>query len=409
MVETRGIEPSYDSILKPQYPYITVVSYLFRCPFIMDTYYEGHQMDTTSYIPTETKGIKVHKSNKTYLLDFRIDGKRHRKQIPSMPIKEAITALNDFKSFIIKQSTIQVDLNSTVDEYWQIFRQTKRWKQYYEKEMNLYYEKNIKQHLGNLKIIEVKGRHFTALNTTLTHLSTRTQKKAYEILKPLFEQAIEDDLIEKNPIKKSHIPVRNGLSEKKIITNAEVKYRYLYQTFQNMFNSTMFYEKENYQSALNPHLLAIFLFGFHGRRVNEVLTLQWEDINMIMDTYVVRKESSKVNTDMTFKLPQDIRQALVNMSTERNGNVFNVSNKTIQRSYSTIRTLSGIPDFTFHWMRNLAVSALASSGVDTTHLSAMLGHQDSSTVKKYLSLQRTASTNVTNDATAKLLAWDEEE
>lgn len=370
---------------------------------------KGHQMDTSSYIKTDIKGIKVHKSNKTYLLDFRIDNKRYRKQIPAMPIKEAITALNDFKSSIIKQGTIQVDLHSTVDEYWQLFRQTKKWKHDYENRMNLYYEKNIKQHLGNLKVIDIKGRHFTALNTTLTHLSTRSQKKAYEILKPLFDQAIEDDLIEKNPIKKSHIPVRNGLSEKKIITNAEVKYRYLYQAFQNMFNSTMLYEKENYQCEINPHLLAIFLFGFHGRRLNEVLSLQWEDINLIMDTYIVRKESSKINTDMIFTLPQDIRQALVDMNTQRKGNVFDFNDKSIQRYYSTIRTLSGIPEFTFHWMRNLAVSALASDGVDTTHLSAMLGHQDSSTVKKYLSLQRTASTNITNDVTAKLLARIEEE
>lgn len=366
-------------------------------------------MDTSNYIKTDIKGIKIHKSNKSYLLDFRIDDKRYRKQIPSMTIKEAITALNDFKSSIIKQGTIQVDLHSTVDEYWELFKQTKKWTYDYENRLNLYYEKNIKQHLGKLRIIDIQGRHFTALNTTLNHLSNRSQKKAYEILKPLFEQAIEDDLIEKSPIKKAHIPVRNGLSEKKVITNAEVKYRYLYQTFQNMFNSRMYYEREEYQCEVNPQLLALFLFGFHGRRLNEVLTLQWEDIDMITDTYIVRKESSKVNTDMVFKLPQDIRQALVDMSTERKGNIFNYSDKTIQRYYPTIKTLSGIPDFTFHWMRNLAVSALASTGVDTTHLSAMLGHQDSSTVKKYLSLQRTASTNVTNHVTAKLLAWDAED
>jgi len=364
-------------------------------------------MDTTSYIPTETKGIKVHKSNKTYLLDFRIDGKRHRKQIPTMPIKEAITALNDFKSSIIKQSTIQVNLNSTVDDYWDLLRKTKSWKTDYDTRLNLYYEKNIKQHLGKLKVTDVKPKHLTALGITLKHLSIRSQKKAYEILKPLFEQAIEDELIERTPIKKVHIPVRNGQSEKKMITDAERKRSYLNKALNDMFNSTKYYENGDYQCEVNPHMLAIFLFGFHGRRLNEVLLLKWEDINIVTNKFIVRKESSKVNVDMEFTLPDDIRQALVDMNTYRNGKVFH--SKTVQRYYTTIRTISGLPDFTFHWMRNLAVSALASQGVDTTHLSALLGHQDSSTVRKYLSYQRTASTSITNDITAKSLAYYEED
>ena len=362
-------------------------------------------MDTTSYILTETKGLKVHKSNKTYLLDFRIDGKRHRKQIPAMPIKEAITALNDFKSSIIKQSTIQVDINSTVDEYWEHLRRTKNWNPEHENRMNLYYEKNIKQHLGKLKITDVKPRHFTIFNTTISHYAIRTQNTAYEILRPIFERAKEDELIERTPIKKDHIPVRNGLSEKKIINHAEVKYKYLYQALHKMFNSTAYIEKDNYQCEVNPHHLALFLFGFHGRRLNEVLSLMWEDIDMTTDTYIIRKESSKVNTDMVFKLPQDIRQLLVNMNTERKGKVFSL--KAPKYLYVKIKTISGLPEFTFHWMRNLAVSALASKGVDTTHLSAMLGHQDTATLKKYLTMQRTASTNVTNEATNVLLELEE--
>jgi len=54
-------------------------------------------------------------------------------------------------------------------------------------------------------------------------------------------------------------------------------------------------------------------------------------------------------------------------------------------------------------MRNLSVSALASMGADITHLSAMLGHYDASTIKKYLSLQRATSTRAMNEVSQKLL------
>jgi hypothetical protein len=43
-------------------------------------------------------------------------------------------------------------------------------------------------------------------------------------------------------------------------------------------------------------------------------------------------------------------------------------------------------------------------GVEVTHLSAMLGHTDSGTIRKYLSLQREASTAVTNEAAQRLLS-----
>ena len=73
-------------------------------------------------------------------------------------------------------------------------------------------------------------------------------------------------------------------------------------------------------------------------------------------------------------------------------------------SLTLTKALKGIMDeFTFHWMRNLSVSALSAMGVEITHLSGMLGHTDGSTIRKYLSLQREASTTVTNKASAKLL------
>ncbi len=64
----------------------------------------------------------------------------------------------------------------------------------------------------------------------------------------------------------------------------------------------------------------------------------------------------------------------------------------VYKHYDKIRLITGIEEFSFHWMRNLSVSALSSMGASLTDLTAMLGHQDSGTLKKYLSLQRDAST-----------------
>ena len=104
---------------------------------------------------------------------------------------------------------------------------------------------------------------------------------------------------------------------------------------------------------------------------------------------------------MTFKLPSDVAEALSHFRSSH-GMVFKV--KSLDRHHQKIRDYTSINEFSFHWMRNLVVSALAGMGADITHLSAMLGHNDSGTIKKYLSLQREASTGQMEDLSKKLLS-----
>ena len=104
---------------------------------------------------------------------------------------------------------------------------------------------------------------------------------------------------------------------------------------------------------------------------------------------------------MTFALPLDIKDALLEFRNPT-GDVFPF--KSMDRQYYKIRNATGINEFTAHWLRNLAVSALASKGASVTDLSAMLGHTDAGTIRKYLSLQREESTTTTNELSRKLLS-----
>lgn len=362
-------------------------------------------MDTNLFNQTKHSNLKIHKDGLTYLLDFRLDGKRFRKQIIASTLDDAFITLIAFKQQIGKQLCLTVDVNSTVSDYWKRLKDVKNWKPSMAKDYDYYFNKHLKK-LHKIKITDIKPSHFTTLNASLKELSTRTKKTAYEILKPLFELAMEDEIISKSPIKKAHIPVRKQLEEKKVITDAESKYRIIYNAINALFgsNQAIIVNSKKIQCRVNPHHLALFLFGFHGRRLTETLMLRWNDIDIENNTYIIRGETSKVNTDMVFKLPLDVRIALLNMSSKFGSNESIFRLKSTKEYYQTIRDISDIQDFSYHWMRNLAVSALASKGVDVTHLSAMLGHNDAGTLKKYLSLQRTASTNVTNDVSRLLLA-----
>ena len=349
-------------------------------------------IDKKSYTKTKHAGIKLHKDGIRFWFDFTLNGKRHSKLWKSNEahtkadrLKTAYIELERLKAEILHKNEITANFDATVNDYFETLKE--RWKGETLKKYEFYYAKYMEDGIGKLKVKDVKAAHFTSFNKIIAHLAPSTRKRAYEILQPLFKLAIEDEIILRSPIKTSHIPVRNQLSEKKVVTDAVAKYKTLYSTINDMF-------------ADNPHHRAIFLFGFYGRRLNEVLSLEWNDIDFVNNQYRVRGENSKVNTEMVFSLPHDVREALLEF-TNSDVEIFNISE--VQHYYKAIREHSGIEEFTFHWMRNLSVSALSAMGVDLTHLTAMLGHTDSSTLKKYLSLQREASTSVTNEASAKLL------
>jgi len=375
---------------------------------------------TADYKATKHAGIRVHKDGIKFVLEVvrtSTDGKqkkvRKRKvftsnlnHTPKDRLKTAYDAHLIFLQEVEHAENITADANATIDTYWEILMDSKKtkWSAHWMLNNTKFYDKYIKDTLGSKRIRDVKPAMLTQFNKTISHLSPRTQKTAYELLNPIFAIAIEDEIIDRSPVKQNHIPKRKQLEEKKIVVDAVSKYRAVHQAIHQVFGTDQilkFDDSTELQCNIDPHYRALFLLGFYGRRKTEVLNLKWEDINFANDTYHVKAENSKVNVDMTFALPHDVKDALLEFADNR-GNVFNV--RHIERHYKKIRKITAIEEFTFHWMRNLSVSALASMGVEITHLSAMLGHTDSGTIRKYLSLQREASTAVTNDASQKLLS-----
>ncbi len=351
-------------------------------------------INTKDYSPTRHPGISIHKNKTDYLLNINIDGKRYRRVFKANPIhpladrlKTAYAARELLHEEILHKNSITADADATINDYWVNIKKLSTWDKRTIKVYDYFYMKHMVK-ISKLKVRSVKPVHLTGLNASMSELKTSTKSKAYEILRKIFDQAIEDEVISSSPIKRSHIPKRSSAEEKKVIIGAEDKYRRVYEAINSLFKD-------------NPHHRAAFLFGFHGRRLQEVLKLEWTDIDFETMTYIIRSEHSKVKTDMSFTLPADVAAALYEFRTTKGG-VFNVSR--LDRHYKHIRSYTGIPEYSFHWMRNLSVSALAAMGADITHLSAMLGHTDGSTIKKYLSLQRETSTKKMEDLSKKLLS-----
>ena len=352
-----------------------------------------------SFTQTKHTGLKIHQDGIKFKFDFRLNGIRFRHIFKANTVhskadrlKSAYDALEKFKDDTRRTKALDddININATINNYWNQLLKIKKnvWSDPHSYKMDNFYKRYIKDNIGKKKVIDIKSSNITQFNVTISHLSTRSQKVAYECLTPIFNLAIEDEIIIRSPIKKNHRPIRKAIEEKKIIVNAIETSKAVNKAIHKVFKD-------------RPDLRGIFLFCYHGRRWGETTSLQWEDIDFDNDSYIVRAENSKVNVDMSFTLPGEVKEALSHFRNVT-GDVFPV--KRIEKHFEDIRDEKGVPkEFTCHWLRNLYVSTLSELGVEAIHLSSALGHTDTNTVKQYLSLQRKSSTKKTTDAMEKLL------
>ena len=370
------------------------------------------------YSTTKHKGLLVHKNDvNKFLFNFRKNGKATRKIWRANPshtkadkLKTAYLMLEELKGVQARVQHSGANLNATVDDYFDRLQiMTERNEATQQSHLN-HYNKYIKPTIGRMKITKVSPTHITTISLLTKHLANSTRQKSIAILTPIFRLAIDEELIQFSPVKHIHKVKRKQLEEKKVVTDAGTKYKMVHQAINKVFGTNdliVIDENTKLQCNDNPKIRALFLFGFHGRRKTETLHLKWDDIDFKNNVYTVRGAHSKVNTDMTFKLPSDIKKAL--RKCKRFGEFIFSSNRDPSKPISEIREhvekirMITVPEYNFHWMRNLAVSALSSMGAEAIYLSAMLGHTDTATVKQYLSLQRETSSAHILDVSKKLL------
>ena len=231
--------------------------------------------------------------------------------------------------------------------------------------------RDIKQlHIDNIrKGMETKG--FSKQNAN--GCSFRTIKKVLkQTLEPIFKYAYENGIIDKIPAIK--LPVKKQSTKKKI-TNATEKLSALYRTIMELYADDPFYR-------------ALFLFALYGRRLNEVLTLEWRDIDFDNSIYRIREENYKTGEEMVFDLPRPVAEALMQIESDRNGLVFKSPKTgrklhTPKKQLAKVKSRSGVDDLTFHKFRHILVSAMAESGMVSSVLSASLGHSTSQTTEQF--------------------------
>lgn len=150
----------------------------------------------------------------------------------------------------------------------------------------------------------------------------------------------------------------------------------------------------------NPYLKAVILLGLDaGLRRNEVLTLDWQDIDVDRGVIKVQSQHTKTQRSRYVPLCDRLKNELIvlpNYGTS--GKIFPFAD--FKRSWSTALRIAGIEGLTFHDLRRTFVTRLSVKGVPLAVASKLAGHSTLSTTQKhYVSMDDMA---IIDDVRARL-------
>ena len=245
-----------------------------------------------------------------------------------------------------------------------------------------------------LKDVKAFDRHLKRTGRSQTGRSIKRRKNILTVLRGIFEEAKDEEIVEVNPVVGVHGRKRRRSGEKS---------RPVYRTLNLREMGMLFATTEEHEPQwLGPFQCA----GLAGLRSGEIRGLKWGDIafgasetDMNRYLHVQRnitetgfiEDSTKSGLDRKVDLPQELRRTLVDLQVREvmagRGQpcdwVFCTSEgrflpeRTMQKAFKRILALAGLPDSRFHDLRHsFATIHLRELRSPIQWVSAQLGHSD---------------------------------
>ena len=236
------------------------------------------------------------------------------------------------------------------------------------------------------------NKHFTKLETKLiTDIKTddiqkfidnlikqnyapQTAKHLKNLLKAIFNYAIKKRYVEFNPANNVEIPKFNN--ERKFYLPTE-KAKELYREILEI-------PEDDYR--------LMFLFLLHGRRKGEILSLEWQDVDLERQQYVIRDKNNKIGEEQTYILDDELLDHFRFLKKEKQGLIF--------KSHITGERMSDIPrklwarikkklniEMRIHDFRHLLGFTLINNDVPIEIVSRTMGHKSIKTTQRYSNMK----------------------
>ena len=275
-----------------------------------------------------------------------------------------------------------------------------------------FYKNHLKSHLEDMYLDHISTDTLNKIRANMRHkdgtpYSKRTKLAVLQQVNPVYSWFNEySNLSVKTPAK-----IKKG-TLKKLGNQREVRVDDIAPLFKAMAN----YSYKPYAIERSEPFRGIFIWLMHGRRVNEVLSLRWEDINLDNGTYTIAAQNNKAGVSMTYKLtpyqitvlPEQKKKGLVFPSVTNNNR--KMVQGTLANHWKKVRKVVGNwtlnnkiatpSELHIHDLRHLIATEMLNKHNIVDEISgAVLGHTRSGITSTYAEML----TDSVYDATMKVL------
>ncbi len=284
-------------------------------------------------------------------------------------------------AYIMEDKTLEDAFNSYMLQKTNIKPRTR---DYY----NQHFDKHIREAIGHKRLKDVSVYDLRNIIATMQRdgLSDRTQLSTKQVLRPMFLYYINKGIIQANPA--------TMLDEVKTPDN-EVEITLSTDQKKKLMKAIREYPIEPFRG--------IFVFLSIGRRQNEVLSMQWEDVNIEEKTYTLSKEKTKSKKEQIFPLIPMLMDALPDR--KKKGYIFpsmgdpakKMHPSTLRPHWDTLLETATIATLRKHDLRHLLGNTMVSKGATLEEIAALLGHSSTAVTRRYAKAEVESKANSIND------------
>ncbi len=290
-------------------------------------------------------------------------------------VKYAVTKRNEFLSELQDTGIIKKKIFKSLNELWSDYTELKS-KSLSEK--NIYttqksYDKWIEPQIGSMEVTKIMTSDIQDIVNTILRqgLKPRTAQTIKQILRPLFNYSIDIGLSETNPAIKVNLPYFDNTVD---------------------FNLSDEKRKKLYEEILKYTPLkyrGIMLLVFLGRRLNEALTLRWENIHFEQNKYTIEAQYSKIRRRQDYRLSEPLKVFFKEYGDYENGFIFPgettpyITSNTFRRHWKQVIKNAGIDYMRIHDTRHVLGNYTVDNGGTLESAGKLLGHSGIGVTKRY--------------------------
>ena len=302
----------------------------------------------TIYSKTYKGGLKEAISRKEDLIDQLKDGKLEQARTKKLTLDEGMGEYLAYKGTSIKELTLAY------------YKQT--------------YGKWIKPKLGKKILTSVTANDLQVIvNSMLKQgMAPRTTQSIKQIMRPLFKHYADKGLIQGNPAALIQIPKFDNTVQLSL-TEEEIK---------SLYQAIKTYPIEPFNT--------LFMWLAEGRRLNELLSLEWEQIDFSHNRYSIVSTNNKAGVSMQYGLRVNISESLKSFNKESpfvfhalTNSSKKMSKETVRGHWAKLLINAKIEHLRIHDLRHIIGSDLVSNNHTLEEVAQVLGHTSTSVTKRY--------------------------